>query len=122
MFDQFKNLKSLAQIMGNAGEFQEKFRQLSEQLSTKTVEADTGAGAVRVVMNCRFELLDLKLDPAMIATFAGEGDQADREMVEELIRSAVNAAHSRAKELFQQEMAKLTGGLNIPGLDQLMNQ
>ena len=56
----------------------------------------------------------------MLASLAGEGDQADQQMIEELIAAATNAALNKARELIQQEMSSLTGGLNIPGLPGLV--
>ena len=116
----FDNLKNLAGLMGQAGQIKEKFEQLQAQLGQKTAEAEAGAGAVRVVMNGRFEVLAVRLDPTMIAKLAGAGADADRQMVEELIAAAVNAAVLKVQELIKDEMASLTGGMNIPGLDKLL--
>lgn len=113
MFDNFKNLASL---MSHAGELKEKFADIQEQLAEKTVEADAGAGAVRVVMNGKFEVRRVELDRAMVRTLAGEGEAADQAMIEELIAAAVNAAGVKVRELIQQEFSQMTGGLNLPGL------
>ena len=122
MFDQLKNLKSLAGLMGNPGQMREKMEKLQAELSRLTAEADAGAGAVRVVVNGEMQVISVRLDPAMIAVLAGQGAEADRAMIEELITSATNEALDRAKELVRQEMAKLTDGLNLPGLDGLLGQ
>jgi len=119
MFDNFKNL---AGLMGQAKQMKEQMEQLQAELAKRTVSADAGAGAVRVIMNGRFEVVDIKIDRAMIATLAGQGQDADVDMIEQLITSAVNAAMEKAQLMAKQEMAKLTGGLNIPGMDQLMNE
>ena len=116
----FDKLKNLAGLMGQAGEIKEKFEQVQAQLGQMTVEADAGAGAVRVVMNGRFEVAAVRLDPAMIATLAGAGAEADRQMVEELIAAAVNAAVAKTQQLIKGEMTSLTGGLDIPGLDKML--
>ncbi|GAB4192538.1 MAG: YbaB/EbfC family nucleoid-associated protein [Phycisphaeraceae bacterium] len=120
MFDQLKNLKNLAGLMGNTGQIREKMEQMQEELSRVTAEAEAGAGAVRVVVNGKLEVVNVSLDPAMVAALAGQGTDADRTMVEELIVSATNEALNRAKERVQQEMMKLTGGLDVPGLDGLL--
>ncbi len=117
MFDNFKNLASL---MSQAGQLKEKLADVQEQLALKTVEADAGAGAVRVVMNGKFEVQRVELDRSMLRTLAGEGEAADQQMIEELIAAAVNAAGARVREMIQQEFAGLTGGLNLPGLDGLL--
>ncbi len=113
MFDQIKNMAS---VLGQAKQIKEKMQQLQAELGQKTVEADAGAGAVRVVVNGNLEVVAVRLDRPLLATLAGEGDETDQQMVEDLIAGATNAALVKAKELVQQEMARLTGGLNIPGL------
>ena len=116
----FDNLKNLAGLMGQAGELKQKFEQIQAQLGQKTVEAESGAGAVRVVMNGRFEVLAVRLDPTMTATLVGVGPEADRQMVEELIAAGVNAAVIKTQQLIKDEMGALTGGLDIPGLDKML--
>ena len=122
MFDQLKNLKSLAGLMGNAEQMREKMEKMQAELSRLTAEADAGAGAVRVVVNGKMEVLSVRLDPAMVSVLVGQGAETDRAMIEELITSATNEALNRAKELVRQEMAKLTGGLNLPGLYGLLGE
>lgn len=116
MFDQLKNLKSLAGLMGNAGELREKMEKMQAELARLTAEADAGAGAVRVVVNGKMEILSVRLDPAMTSVLTGQGAEADQAMIEELIVSATNEALRRAQELVRQEMMKLTGGMDLPGL------
>lgn len=116
MFDQLKNIKSLAALMANSGELKARFEQFQQELAKKTVDADAGAGAVRVTMNGKFEVLRVAIDPAMMGSLAGEGEDADRRMVEDLIAAAVNAALAKAQQLARDEAMKITGGLNIPGL------
>lgn len=120
MFDQMKNLKQLAGLMGNMGDLKEKFEQAQAELAKKTVEADAGAGAVRVTANGKLEIMRVEVDRAMVASLAGQGDEADKEMIEELIASAANAALQKAQQLIKDEMGKAAGGLNLPGMDQLM--
>ncbi|MEM7625343.1 MAG: YbaB/EbfC family nucleoid-associated protein [Planctomycetota bacterium] len=120
MFDQLKNLKQLAGLMGNPAELKAKFEAMQAELETMSVEADAGAGAVRVTMNGHLRVTDVKLDPAMIATLVGSGDDADHGLIEELIVSATNAAMAKAQDMVKENMASLTGGMNIPGMDQLL--
>ena len=120
MFDQLKNLKQLAGMMGNAGELKAKFEAMQAELEHKTVEADAGAGAVRVTVNGHLKIIAVKLDPAMLTAVVGEGDAADQEMVEQLIVAATNAAMAKAQDMIKDEMATVTGGMNLPGMDQLM--
>jgi DNA-binding YbaB/EbfC family protein len=117
----FDNLKNLAALMGNAGEMREKMERMQRELAEKTVEADAGAGAVTVIMNGRFEVLAVRFDKVMVQTLAGVGAEADQAMIEELIVSACAAAHAKVLQLIQAQTAELTGGLNLPGLDQFLS-
>ena len=119
MFDQLKNLKNLAGLMGNAGEMKEKFEQMQAELARIEVEADAGAGAVRVTVNGKFEVLRVNLDPSMITAIAGEGADTDKVMIEELIVAATNAAILKAQGVIREQMSEMTGGMNLPGLDNL---
>ena len=122
MFDQMKNLKALAGMMGNADQIKARFEQMQRDLEHKTVSADAGAGAVRVTINGKLHVERVELDPSMTAALVGEGADADREMIEELIASATNAALLKAQEMVKEELASATGGLNLPGMDGLLGQ
>ena len=122
MFENLKNLKNLASAMGQAKEMKAKFDEIQAQLARKTVEAESGAGAVKVVVNGKQDVLSIRLDKTMLSSLAGEGSDADLEMIEELITAAVNAALAKIRTVIQQEMSQMTGGLDIPGLDQLTDQ
>jgi DNA-binding YbaB/EbfC family protein len=120
MFDQMKNLKDLAGLFGNREQLQQQMQQMQDELQRKTVEADAGGGAVRVTCNGKLEIQSVQIDRTMLATLTSEGDDTDKEMVEELITAATNAAIQKAQQLAQDEMASLASGMNIPGLDKLM--
>jgi len=117
----FGNMKNLASLMSQAGELKERFANLQEELAKKQVDGEAGAGAVRVRMNCKFEVIEVKLDPAMIATLAGGSTaEPDRELVEQLIAGAFNDAVAQAQSVAKDEISKASGGLNLPGLDGLL--
>jgi DNA-binding YbaB/EbfC family protein len=116
----FENLKNFGSLLTQAGQIRQKIQELRDELGHKSVEGEAGAGAVRVTMNGRLEVLSVRLDPAMIKSLLGPTGAGEQAMVEELIASAFNAASVKARELVQQEISRLTGGLAIPGLDQLM--
>ncbi len=118
----FDNLKNLASVMSRAGEMREKVQQLQAELERRTVEADAGAGAVRVVANGKMEVISIRFDAPLLKSLVGEAGDADLQMVEDLVTSATNAALVKARQLVQEEITRLTGGLNIPGLDGLLNQ
>lgn len=121
MFDQLKNLKNVAAMMGQMPQLRQKIEQLQAELAGRTVQADAGAGAVTVTANGKLEIVKVQLDPAMTTALIGQGDEQDREMIEELITAATNEALRRAQQLVHDEMAKMTGGLNLTGLNKLLD-
>jgi len=82
---------------------------LQEELSEKTVETSAGGGMVTVIATGKQEIASIKIDPEVI-------NQEDIEMLEDLVLAAVNDALFQAKQMVSEEMTKLTGGVNIPGL------
>jgi DNA-binding YbaB/EbfC family protein len=109
----FGGLGNLAEMMKQAKSLQENFQKMQEQLALQTYDGDAGAGMVRAEVNGRMELVRVKIDPAA----AG-----DVELLEDLVVAAVAAASRKASEAAKNEMARLTGGLNIPGLSGLLGQ
>ncbi|GAH15087.1 unnamed protein product, partial [marine sediment metagenome] len=90
-------------------EFQKKMKKMQDELKGKIVEATSGGGMVTVTANGRQEILSIKIEPEVV-------NPEDVEMLEDLILAAVNEAKRKSEELAQEEMKKITGGLNIPGL------
>lgn len=107
MFDALKNLGGIAELMRKAGEMQSRMKQLQDDLARKTVSADAGAGAVSAVVNGRLELVSVRIDRTRV-------DPNDTELVEDLVVAAVSAAQAKARDLVQQEMARLTQELGLP--------
>jgi DNA-binding YbaB/EbfC family protein len=99
----------IQQMMQQARELQEKMAGAQNELATKEVSSTVGGGMVTVRVNGRSEIIDLKIEPEVI-------DRDDPEMLQDLIKAAVNDAMAKSREMIKAEMAKLTGGLNIPGL------
>jgi DNA-binding YbaB/EbfC family protein len=124
MFDQLKNLKGLASLLGGSEEIRQRFEQIQSELDRMRVTGEAGAGAVRVTVNGKYRVMRVELDPVMLGSLAGGADDAqmDREMIEQLVAGATNAAQDKAKDQIGQYMQRLTGGLNLdlPGLDQLL--
>jgi DNA-binding YbaB/EbfC family protein len=86
---------------------------LQEELGERTMEASAGGGMVTVVANGRQEILSIKIDPEVI-------HPEEVEMLQDLILAAVNDALSRAKNMVNEEMGKLTQGLNLPNIPGLI--
>lgn len=119
-FNTLRNASKLKEVFSRAGELGAQIEQIKTDLAHKTIEADAGAGAVRVVVNGHMEVLQVRLDRTLLVSLADSADQADQKMVEELIAAAVNAATRKVRELISQELRRATGGLNIPGLSDLI--
>jgi DNA-binding YbaB/EbfC family protein len=116
----FDNMKNMASMLSQAKQMQEQMKQLQDELARRTVEADAGAGAVRVTMNGKFQVLRVQLDPALLSAFAGAGAQADQRMVEDLIAAAFNAALLKSQEMAAQEMSRITGGLDLGAIGKML--
>jgi DNA-binding YbaB/EbfC family protein len=95
--------------MKQAKKMQERMMELQEELATKTVEATAGGGMVSVTVNGKFEVLSLKIEREVI-------NPEDVEMLQDLIVAALNEGIRKAQEMAASEMAKVTGGMQIPGL------
>ncbi|NLV25121.1 MAG: YbaB/EbfC family nucleoid-associated protein [Deltaproteobacteria bacterium] len=101
--------KGFGNIMKQAQMMQQKMQRLQQELEGREVEATSGGGMVTAKVNGKQQLLGLKIEPAAV-------DAEDIEMLEDLILAAVNEALKKSQEMVQEEMGKITGGLNIPGL------
>jgi DNA-binding YbaB/EbfC family protein len=99
----------IGNIMKQAQQMQRRMAELQEELAQKQVEASSGGGMVTAVVNGKQQLLDLKIEPAAV-------DPEDVEMLQDLVTAAVNEAIKQSQQMAQEEMGKVTGGLNIPGL------
>ena len=108
-----KGIPNMGNLLKQAQQFQAKLAKLQEELAGRTVEATSGGGMVSVVANGRQEVISIKIDPEVI-------DREDKEMLQDLILAAVNDALSRAKAMMNEEMGKLTHGLNLPNIPGLM--
>jgi len=100
---------NIGNIVKQAKKMQEKMGRLQQELETRTVEAQSGGGMVRVLVNGKFEILSLKIEKDVV-------NPEDIEMLQDLIAAAVNEGIRKSQEMASQEMAKITGGLAIPGL------
>jgi DNA-binding YbaB/EbfC family protein len=101
--------KGLGNIMKQAQMMQKKMAELQAELEQRQVEATSGGGMVTAVVSGKQQLVSLKIEPAAV-------DPEDVEMLQDLVVAAVNEAVRKSQEMVQQEMGKVTGGLNIPGL------
>jgi hypothetical protein len=96
-------------MMKQAQQLQSKMFKLQEELAEKTVETSSGGGMVKVVANGKQQLVSIQIEQEVV-------DPDDVEMLQDLILAAVNDALTKAQDMVSEEMNKLTGGMNIPGL------
>jgi nucleoid-associated protein EbfC len=99
-------------IMQQAQQMQAKLIQIQQDLAKKSVQGSAGGGMVNVTVNGRGEVLAIAIEKEIISP-------NDTGMLQDLIVAATNDGLRRAKELGRQEMGKLTGGLNIPGISDI---
>ena len=107
----FGGIGNLVELMKNAKNMQARMGEIQQEMANKRIDAETGGGAVRVVVDGKGSMVDVKIDPSALG---------DVELLEDLIKSAVTTATNRAHEELKAKFAELTGGLNIPGLDNLL--
>jgi len=102
----------LTKMFGQFKDIQANLQRVQEEAAQRVMEASSGGGMVTAKVNGKGELLEIKIDPNVV-------DVNDLEMMEDLIKAAINAAVTKSQEEMREQMQELTGGLNIPGLDQL---
>ena len=100
-------MKNIGQMMKQAQEMQTKLQEMQAKLAEVELPGTSGGGMVTVTLNGKGEMKKVKLDPKLFQS-------ADAEMAEDLIVAAFNDAKSKVEAYMAQEMAKITGGLNLP--------
>ena len=103
---------NMSKLLKQAKDMQEQIEQAQSQLSELVIEADSGGGMVSVKVNGKQEIMELNIDPDAMSE--------DKEMLEDLIISALNKALSKSKSDSQEKMNSIAGGvmggMKIPGL------
>jgi hypothetical protein len=98
---------NLRNLMETWQRVQEQLTQAKDALGDKQVEAETGGGLVRCLVNGRSEVLSITIDSSLMAG-------ADKKMIEDLLVGAVNLALERARQVAQEDLARVAGGLAMP--------
>lgn len=99
----------LKELMQQAQGLQTKITEAQELLSERSVTGSAGGDMVKVVANGLQEIISVTIEAQLL-------DSPDPELLQDLIIAAVNDALRKSRDLMTQEMAKITGGLRIPGL------
>lgn len=98
-----------AEMLKRVQQLQEDMANTQAELEAKEYDVSSGGGMVKIRINGKKEILSVKIDPAVVTA-------DDVEMLEDLLAAAVNEAIRMVEDTNEQEMSKLTGGLNLPGL------
>lgn len=101
--------KMIGDLMKQAQKMQQEMGKVQEESKKKTVEASAGGGMVVVVANGAQEIVSIKIEKDVV-------NPEDIEMLQDLVTAAVNEALRRSQEMVNEDMGKLTGGMNIPGM------
>ncbi|BAO83359.1 MAG: YbaB/EbfC family nucleoid-associated protein [Betaproteobacteria bacterium] len=102
------NKGQLAGLMKQAQAMQENMKKAQDELATLEVTGESGAGLVKVVMNGKHAVKRVSIDPSLLAE--------DKDMLEDLVAAAFNAAVRRVEENSQEKLGKLSAGMpSLPG-------
>ncbi|MEK7238229.1 MAG: YbaB/EbfC family nucleoid-associated protein [Nitrospirota bacterium] len=109
------NKGMIGDLMRQAKKMQQEMAKIQEETKKKTVEASAGGGMVSVTANGGMEIISIKIEREVV-------NPDDIEMLQDLIIAAANEALRRAQQMVSEEMSKVTGGLNLPGVGNLFGQ
>lgn len=102
------NKGQLAGLMKQAQAMQENLKKAQEELAFVEVTAEAGSGLVKVTMTCKHDVKRIEIDPSLLAD--------DKDLLEDLVAAAFNAAVRKAEEVSEAKMGKLTSGMPaLPG-------
>jgi nucleoid-associated protein EbfC len=102
-------MSSIGKLMKQAARIQRQMEDVQTQLTNRTVEATSGGGAVKVVARCDGTVASIAIDPQAV-------NPAEVQLLEDLLITALNQALKQAKEISNEEMGRVTAGMNLPGL------
>ncbi len=101
-------MSSIGKLMKQAARMQQQMERTQAELASRTVEASSGGGAVKVIAKCDGTIASVKIEPQAV-------NPADVQLLEDMILGAANQALGQAKDIANGEMGKVTQGLNLPG-------
>jgi nucleoid-associated protein EbfC len=102
-------MSSIGKLMKQAARMQQEMEKVQADLASRTVEATSGGGAVKVTAKCDGTISSIKIDPQAV-------NPADAQLLEDMILTAANQALTQARDIANAEMGKVTSGMQIPGL------
>jgi nucleoid-associated protein EbfC len=115
VFKGLSNLANIGSLMKQAQEMGGKMQAIQEELKTKKTTGAAGGGLVEVDVNGLSEILAVRIDPSLFA-------KNEREMIEDLLPAAINAAQAKAKQMHADALQGLAGGLPMGGFADILSQ
>ena len=97
----------LAGLIKQAQKMQDDMKKAQDELASIEIEGQSGAGLVKVTMNCKHDVKRVQIDPSLL--------EDDKDMLEDLVAAAVNDAVRRVEEASAAHLGKVTQGMNLPG-------
>ncbi len=111
MFDKLKTMQALGSLMKNKEQLAEAGERIKSKMEAMRVDGEAGGGACRAIVNGKMKLIDLTLDPALLAGMAV--DEKTRDLATALIKDAINDATKNAQERVQELIAKEAAELGL---------
>lgn len=109
----FKGISNLGTLLKQAQQIGGQMQHMTEHLKQCRATGVAGGGMVEIEVNGLMEVLGCRIDEALVA-------QSDRELLEDLVAAAVNDAIQKGKQLHAESVQDLTGGIELPGLQEAL--
>lgn len=111
----FKGLGDMAGLMRQAQEMQGRMREMQDRLGNLRIDGAAGGGMVTVTVNGQQKVLACRIEPSLL-------ESSDGEVLQDLIVAATNQALDKARETAQDELARISEGMNLPGLGDALSR
>lgn len=105
----------LGKMMKMVGDVKRRMPEIKAKLESSEFSASSGGGAVTATVNGKLKIIAIKLDPKLTAD-----GKLDVEMLEDMLKAAISAAQVKASDAAAEAMKELTGGMSIPGMDEML--
>jgi DNA-binding YbaB/EbfC family protein len=115
LFKGLGGISNIGAVIKQAQQMGGRIKAINSELRTKRATGSAGGGLVEVDVNGLAEVLAVRIDQTLI-------EKGDKEMIEDLLPGAFNAAHQKAKELHAEAMQSMTSELNLPGLNEALSK
>ena len=99
-------MKGIGDLMKQAQEMQSRMEDMQRAMAELEVQGESGAGMVKVTMNCRYEVKRVDIDQSLMSE--------NKEIIEDLVAAACNDCVRRVEKTQAEKMSELTGGINLP--------